>query len=586
MCAGLKSGKATGVERVTIMEYTVRFTDENREVRVPAGTTLLQARIAAKLEADAPCGGRGTCGKCRCEVRGAGEAEWHEVLMCQTPVNGEMEVRAAGKDGDLRVLTDAESISGSWNPVVKAVRLTVPPCPRGESSADWTRLVGALKDAGIHVAESNPRLCASLGSLLTAQKGDVWAVVSEGRVLEICAEAPQIYMAAFDLGTTSIAGYLIDVNGKRVAVADGTRNPQAQYGGDVISRADYALQNGVEALSLCARNAIDGMLGDMCEKAGVPRQRVFAVSLAGNTAMHHLFLGIAPDSLVKAPYNPTLSQPLALRASEWGIGANPEALLMMLPVIGGFVGADTVACLLSGDWLRREKLTLMIDIGTNGELVLGNRARRVACSTAAGPAFEGAKITCGMRGADGAIDHAWLEGGALRWHVIGEGPAQGICGSGLVDLVAALLESGDMDGTGRLAAGDRYDIGDTGVYLTQKDVREVQLAKAAMAAGLRLMAWRMGVGIEDIEEVDIAGAFGNYINPDSACAIGLIPAELRQRIVPVGNAAGAGAKLALTDAAAWAEAETLARTTEFLELATLPEFQDEFVEQLNFEDED
>ncbi|MBQ6326247.1 MAG: 2Fe-2S iron-sulfur cluster binding domain-containing protein, partial [Clostridia bacterium] len=134
------------------MEYTVRFTDENREVRVPAGTTLLQARIAAKLEADAPCGGRGTCGKCRCEVRGAGEAEWHEVLMCQTPVNGEMEVRAAGKDGDLRVLTDAEAISGSWNPVVKAVRLTVPPCPRGESSADWTRLVGALKDAGIHVA--------------------------------------------------------------------------------------------------------------------------------------------------------------------------------------------------------------------------------------------------------------------------------------------------------------------------------------------------------------------------------------------------------------------------------------------------
>ena len=197
---------------------------------------------------------------------------------------------------------------------------------------------------------------------------------------------------------------------------------------------------------------------------------------------------------MKAPYNPTLSQPLALRASEWGVQANPEAQLLLLPVIGGFVGADTVACLLSGDWLRREKLTLMIDIGTNGELVLGNRRRRVACSTAAGPAFEGAKITCGMRGADGAIDHAWLEGGALRWHVIGEGPARGICGSGLVDIVATLLESGDMDGTGRLAAGDRYDIGDTGVYLTQKDVREVQLAKAAMAAGLRLMAgaWASG----------------------------------------------------------------------------------------------
>ena len=568
------------------MEYTVRFIDEDREVRVSAGSTLLQARIKVGLEADAPCGGRGTCGKCRCEFRGAGEAGWREALMCQTPVNGDMEVRAAGKDGELRVLTVAEAIPGRWNPMVRATRLNVPPCPRGESSADWSRLAGALRDAGISVAEPNPRLCASLGKLLTAQRGDVWAVTAGGHVLEVSAAEPELYMAAFDLGTTSIAGYLIHVNEKRVAVADGARNPQAQFGGDVISRADYALQNGVEALSRCARSAIDEMMGKMCAKAGVSRQRVFAVSLAGNTAMHHLFLGIAPDSLVKAPYNPTLSQPLALRAAEWGIDANPEALLLMLPVIGGFVGADTVACLLSGDWLRRDRLTLMIDIGTNGELVLGNRQRRVACSTAAGPAFEGAKITCGMRGADGAIDHAWLESGALRWHVIGEGPAVGICGSGLVDLVAALLESGDMDGTGRLAAGDRYEIGDTGVYLTQKDVREVQLAKAAMAAGLRLMAGRLGVGLEDIEEVDIAGAFGNYIDPDSACAIGLIPAVLRRKIRPVGNAAGAGAKLALTDARAWAEAETLARTTEFLELATLPEFQDEFVEQLNFEDED
>ena len=568
------------------MEYTVRFIDEAREIRVPEGTTLLEARIRSKLAADAPCGGRGTCGKCRCEVRAAGEAEWREALMCQTPVTGDVAVRAVGAGGDLRVLTDAAAISTRWDPVVRAVRVNVPPCVKGESTADWSRLAGALSAAGVPVAAPNPRLCAGLGKLLRDQGGAVWAVVAQGRVLEICPEAPEMYMAAFDLGTTSVAGYLIHVNDRRVAVTEGMRNPQAQYGGDVISRADYALQNGVAALAACAREAIDAMLGKMCAGAGISRRQVFAVSLAGNTAMHHLFLGIAPDSLVKAPYNPTLSQPLVLRASEWGLGANPEALLLALPVIGGFVGADTVACLLSGDWLRRDKLTLMIDIGTNGELVLGDRRRRVACSTAAGPAFEGAKITCGMRGADGAIDHFWLEDGALRWHVIGDGEARGICGSGLVDLVAALLETGGMDETGRLDAGDRFDIGNTGVYLTQKDIREVQLAKAAMAAGLRLMAGHLGVEIEDIEEVDIAGAFGNYINPDSACAIGLIPAALRQRIVPVGNAAGAGAKLALADASAWAEAETLARTTEFLELATLPEFQDEFVDQLSFEDED
>ena len=568
------------------MDCTVTFFPENRSLRVPGGTTLLEARILAKLDSDSPCGGRGTCGKCVAEVRAPGEAEWRRVLMCQTAIGGDIEVRILRGGERLQVLTTAAGEAEVWDPVVRAVRVTVPPCARGESTSDWSRLVAALADGGVEIRELNLPLCAGLGALLLRTRGEVWAVVGEGRVLELSEGEPRALMAAFDLGTTSIAGYLIDVNARRILVSAGMRNPQAQFGGDVIARADYALKHGTKALSDCVRRALNELTGRMCAQAGVSPRRVFAVSLAGNTAMHHLYFGISPDSLVRAPYNPTVSQPMILNARDWGLEIHPEALLFALPVIGGFVGADTVACLVSGDWLGRDRLTLMIDIGTNGELVLGNRHRRVACSTAAGPALEGAKIACGMRGADGAVDRVWLEDGALRWHVIGEGEARGICGSGLVDLVAVLLASGDMDGTGRLAAGDRYDIGDTGVYLTQKDVREVQLAKAAMAAGLRLMAGRMGVGIDDIEEVDIAGAFGNYINPDSACAIGLIPAELRQRIVPVGNAAGAGAKLALTDAKAWAEAETLARTTEFLELATLPEFQDEFVEQLNFEDDE
>ena len=568
------------------MEYRVRFVREDREIAVPSGTTLLQARIDAGLEADAPCGGKGTCKKCAAEIRRTGDAGWQQVLMCQTAVDGDLEVRLPEAGGKLRVLTDASGADMTWNPMVRAVQLEVPPCLRGESSADWTRLAATLAEQGITVQDPDPTVCAGLGHLLAQRKGRVWAVISGDRVLDVRADAPDMYMVAFDLGTTSVAGYLIDANTGATLATAGERNPQARFGGDVISRVDYALANGTGELSRCAREVVDGLIRRMCVGAGVSWERVLAVSLAGNTAMHHLFLGIAPDSLVKAPYNPTLSQPLTLRASDCALHAHPRALLYMLPVIGGFVGADTVACLISGDWLRRDRLTLMIDIGTNGELVLGDRTRRVACSTAAGPAFEGAKIACGMRGADGAIDHAWLEDGQLKWHVIGEGPARGICGSGLVDLMAALLARGDMDGSGRLAAGDRFDIGDTGVYLTQKDVREVQLAKAAMAAGLRLMAARLGVSIGDIREVDIAGAFGNYINPDSACAIGLIPAELRDVIVPVGNAAGAGAKLALCDVNAWREAETLARTTEFLELATLPEFQDEFVEQLNFYEEE
>ena len=565
------------------MNYSVNYILEGRCVEVPEGTTLLEAQRLANLPTDAPCGGKGSCRKCSVDYRRAGESDWQRELACKVHVDGDMEVRLLRAGEKLQVLTDSASVANTaWDPMVKIHQLQVKPCLKGESLSDWTR----LRDAIGGDWQPSLAICRGLGKLLTDNKGAVWAVTCGNRVLEVSTEQPDVFMAAFDLGTTSIAGYLIHVNTQRVILTAGMRNPQAQYGGDVISRADYALANGPTDLANCAREAIDGLARRMCMEAGISWERIYAVLVAGNTAMHHLFLGISPDSLVHAPYNPVINEPLDLSASHYGLRVHPSARLLTLPVIGGFVGADTVACLISGDWLKRDKLTLMIDIGTNGELVLGNKDRRIACSTAAGPAFEGAKITCGMRGAEGAIDHLWLEDGELRWHVIGDGQARGICGSGLVDLISALLACGEMDETGKLQSGDTFSIGDTGVYLTQKDVREVQLAKAAMAAGIVLMAEKLGVEVSDIQEVDIAGAFGNYIDPDSACAIGLIPAELRQQIVPVGNAAGEGAKLSLMDRGAWESGEELASTTEFLELATMAQFQDEFVEQLGFPEEE
>ena len=565
------------------MNYNVNFVLEGRRVNVAGGTTLLEAQRLAKLPTDAPCGGKGSCRKCGVDYRRAGGQVWTRELACKVIVDGDMEVKLLRTDEKLQVLTDsAGPVNAVWNPMVRVRRLNVEPCRKGESRSDWSRLCEALGGVG----QPSLSICRGLGRLLTDTKGAVWAVTCGDRVLDVRAEEPDVYMAAFDLGTTSIAGYLIHVAGKCVSLTAGMRNPQAQYGGDVISRADYALANGPAELAQCAREAIDGLARRMCMEAGVSPEKIYAVLVAGNTAMHHLFLGISPDSLVHAPYNPVISQPLDLSASHYGLRFHPAARLLTLPVIGGFVGADTVACLISGDWLNRDKLTLMIDIGTNGELVLGDRNRRIACSTAAGPAFEGAKITCGMRGAEGAIDHVRLKDDEVVWHIIGDGPARGICGSGLVDLIAVLLEIGELDETGRLQSGDNYAIGDTGVYLTQKDVREVQLAKAAMAAGIVLMAEKLGIGVEDIQEVDIAGAFGNYIDPDSACAIGLIPPALRERIIPVGNAAGEGAKLALMNRDAWESGAELASTTEFLELATMPQFQDEFVEQLGFAEED
>ena len=276
----------------------------------------------------------------------------------------------------------------------------------------------------------------------------------------------------------------------------------------------------------------------------------------------------------------------------------PHAQVRILPNIAGFVGADTVGCLLAADYDHLEPLSLMIDIGTNGEMVLGNRHRRIACSTAAGPAFEGANIYCGMRGAHGAIDHVSLENGRLRCSVIGGSSAAGLCGSGLLDAVACALDAGLIDPTGRMddtvGASDQWTQinglkalrlqGD--VVLTQKDVREVQLAKAAIRAGIELMAKQFGVTPDDIQTVYLAGAFGNYLSPASACRIGMIPPCLLSKITPVGNAAGSGVKMAAASEAAMVRAERLAAETEFLELASLPEFQDEYVDRMAFEEED
>jgi len=291
---------------------------------------------------------------------------------------------------------------------------------------------------------------------------------------------------------------------------------------------------------------------------------------------------VSPESLGKAPYMPAVREAKILSAKDCGLEIHPDVKVCLPPVIAGFVGSDTVACMLAESWQRREKLSLMIDIGTNGELVMGNAEDMLACSTAAGPALEGAKISCGMRGAEGAVDRVWIENNAVRFHVIGDAEAKGICGSGIVDLVAVLLETGIIDETGRMEGGE-YRLSEK-VSFTQKDVREVQLAKAAIRAGIELMARHLGVETGEIEEVSIAGAFGNYMNAENACKIGMIPMELLPKIRGIGNAAGEGAKRILQDADAWHEACALARKTEFLELASVAEFQDEFVDALEFQE--
>ncbi len=467
----------------------ITFQPENITLTVTGGT-VLEAQIAARLRPDAPCGGKGTCGKCQVTIDG------REVLACQTIVDRDMTVFCQPRS-DVNILSQG---------------LTVTTRPDGTSS----------------------------------------------------------YVLAFDIGTTTVVGYLLDGHtGTQLATAS-TMNPQGQFGADVISRLQHALAGYGSDLKDAIQEALARLTRELSAKTGIDTRQLPA-SLVGNTAMHHLLLGLDPSPLVTPPYMPKVSEALELGTTR------------ILPNIAGFVGGDTVGCLVATRFDQKENLTLLIDIGTNGEMVLGNAERRIACSTAAGPAFEGAKISCGMRGAPGAVDHVWLEDGLVRYHVIADAEPLGLCGSGLLDLVAVLLDLGILDESGRLE-GKQFTLCPN-VTLTQKDIREVQLAKAAIRAGIELLAQSFGVPVSDIRQVCLAGAFGNYLDPASACRIGMIPPVLLERIVPIGNAAGEGAKLCALSRAEFAYSQQLAANTEFLELASMPQFQDCYVDALEFEEE-
>ena len=409
-------------------------------------------------------------------------------------------------------------------------------------------------------------------------------ILTDSLAVETATDGLHQYVLAFDIGTTTVVCYLLSgITGQLLAQAS-TVNPQSQFGADVIARIQYAMDAEGYPLRECILGAMAELTEAAAAKAGIRPEEITLASVVGNTAMHHLLLGIDPRPLTVPPYMPAMREAQVLPAAGL-LPIHPDAAVRILPNIAGFVGADTVGCMVSTRFDRVRELTLMIDIGTNGEMVLGDQNRRIACSTAAGPAFEGAKIQCGMRGAAGAVDHVYEQGGDLRCSVIGGGKAVGLCGSGLLDLVAVLLAREEISESGHMPCGT-FTLPGTEVFLTQKDVREVQLAKAAIRAGIELMCRQLEVSPEDIRTVLLAGAFGNYMDPASACAIGMIPPCLRDRIRPIGNAAGEGAKLCALSAEEFAYSSRVAAQTRFLELASLPDFNDCYVDCLMFGEED
>lgn len=380
-----------------------------------------------------------------------------------------------------------------------------------------------------------------------------------------------------DVGTTTLAAYLVERSTGRVLASDARLNPQRPHGADVISRLSFAIESEENA-ALLQREilaAIDEMTRSMLERAGRAGEEIRCRALVGNTVMMHLLGGYPARPLAFAPFTPAYT---ALHEKELG-----GVRTILGGCISGYVGADTLAAALACGLDERDENAMLIDIGTNGEIMLKKDGRCFACSCAAGPAFEGAHIACGTGAVAGAIDHAHVENGEIVYTTIGGGEATGICGSGLIDLTAALLERGDITPMGRMTGDVRLS---ERVYLARSDIREVQLAKAAIASGIRILAEQAGAALADIEKVYLAGGFGNFIGLDSACRIGLFPAPLRAKIVPVGNAAGSGSVRLLVSEQARRRAEALRQATRCVELAATPDFNDVYTDELLFEDED
>ena len=537
---------------------TINLNTDSKTAGKP--TILEYCRSHGVTGIEAPCGGKGTCGKCKVTVI---KPYYKEVLACQTKICDDMEIivgrkeSTGTKEDSMVVLTNEGSISEKFNEHVKRNAV--------------------LKE---ETANEPEKVESNAGTL-----------------------------AACDIGTTTVVCYLIDKEtGQIIAVRSGA-NPQRSFGADVLSRIDAAARaddndkanGGLQMMQSQIVSLLNGWISDMLMECG--RTKVCLFSVAGNTVMCHLLMGISPEKLGRAPFMP--DEYFAREFNPLDIGLENCQTMIIFPAVSGFVGGDITAGMM--ETVNCRKLTLYLDIGTNGEMALGKGDRYVCCATAAGPAFEGAQIEMGMPASRGAVDKVWLEGRRIKYSVIGNDRPVGLCGSGLIDALAILLKAGIIDENGTILSGQELPIlfrsyvfeleaGDAsqstetslaihiapGVYITQEDIRKLQLAKGAIAAGIDILFKEYGCKPCDLDILTFAGGFGNYIDKASAAAIGLFPPELLDRAKEVGNAAGNGAVSAALSQEAWESALDISGKMRYIELASYPHFDEIYVEHMNF----
>lgn len=593
----------------SIANITIKTQKEDIILKAGTDRTLLDLLREAEIDFYAPCGGNGTCGKCKIKAQGALSGltdKERAVLSAQEIADGirlACLCKPAGdatlwpqKRGASVIKTEGGLVNAKLNPSVHRVAFFPEKAGLERQVSMAQRVTEALAAAGQKVGYIEPECLAALPAVLEEHREKLYAVLDGERLLEVSDRELPVLGIAVDIGTTTVVAYLYDlVSGEQLGVKS-ELSAQKAFGSDVISRIKCATEEGLEPLQDAIVTQINQLAQAVCADRGV--DRVMRFSVCGNPTMQHILCGFSPKTIAAAPFVTVSGFGFTAPARAFGLRAHSAAGLYVLPLISGYVGGDITAGVIACGMDHGDEVRLLLDIGTNGEMALSTPAGIYYCATAAGPAFEGAHIEDGVGGITGAVSSVRVEDGKIAVRTIADAPAIGICGSGIIDAVAALLEVGAMDETGRLCDADEFDapynamldedagkfILDpaAGIGLTGRDLREVQLAKAAIAAGIQTLLHHAGLTEADVREVYLAGGFGSYISKESSCRIGLLPPSLLERIRAVGNSAGKGAILALLDHDFEAKLAALPESGHYIELSAYPFFNDSYIENMMF----
>jgi uncharacterized 2Fe-2S/4Fe-4S cluster protein (DUF4445 family) len=601
----------------------LRFMPEGAEVRVPSGTPVFDAASWNGIAIDSTCGGHGTCKKCKVRIV-SGEVPVGSVdpraftadelrdgwrLACRASARGDLVVEVPPLQTRPKAALVGVGRHVILRPSVQKRHLVLEEPTLEDQRSDLQRVLDGIDDLE---PVSSLELLRTLGTTLRRSNFDVTAVVCDEELIDLEPgdTTARRFAIAFDLGTTTVVANLLDLDSGQPLAVRSMLNRQQPYGADVITRISATMLDelALGALRERAHETMAELTGEVCSEAGVEPGEVYEITVCGNATMMHLALGIDPEPLSMAPFTVSTHTFPPARAIDFGVAVHARAPAFVFPSLGAYVGGDIVAGILATGLTRDRRLRLFIDVGTNSEIALGSSEGVLATAAPAGPAFEAAQIKCGMRAADGAIEGLQIDGDELRLDVIGDAEPIGMCGSGLVDAVSELVHCGLLDHSGRFIpdedAAQRYPAlaprltmigkervfvlhwrGDDparSVFLSQRDVRELQFAKASIATGWNILLSDLGIDAGEITQVLLAGSFGAFLTPLSAVRIGLVPKLALPRIISAGNVAGEGAKIAALSFRERAEAESILREVQYVELSGRSDFNDLFVDQLAF----